>query len=192
MEKKTDLRIIKTYASLTQAFYELLSQKKFEDITVNELCSHALIRRATFYKHFTDKNDFFTFIVRSSFQQYTPTYDYNSEQAQPITFYIQITKNILQFLSEREEMVHSFSTSSMHATLINILNEEISKEICLYLKEDQKKGAVFSASAEITAQFFTGAIINCIKYWFFGEHQLTEEELLEQLSALLRSFQSLV
>ena len=46
---KEDLRVKKTKRALTLAFIELLKVKHFEDITINELCEKAEIRRATFY-----------------------------------------------------------------------------------------------------------------------------------------------
>ena len=61
MEEKTDLRIRKTYKALCDAFVTILEKKRFDDLTVNELCDEATIRRATFYKHFADKHDFFPF-----------------------------------------------------------------------------------------------------------------------------------
>lgn len=65
MKDKYDLRIIRTYKSLTEAFLQLMSEKHFEDITVNELCKKAMIRRTTFYKHFADKYEFFRFLFVS-------------------------------------------------------------------------------------------------------------------------------
>ena len=61
MEKKLDLRIQKTYQALHNAFTILLEEKNFEEITVNELCDAAMIRRTTFYKHFADKYEYFQF-----------------------------------------------------------------------------------------------------------------------------------
>lgn len=58
MSKKQDLRYIRTNQLLCNAFKDLLEKKKFDDITIQELCNHALIRRATFYTHFIDKYDF--------------------------------------------------------------------------------------------------------------------------------------
>jgi AcrR family transcriptional regulator len=58
-----NLRIRKTYRSLHNAFVELLEEKCFEDLTVNELCDRAMIRRTTFYKHFADKYEYFTFYI---------------------------------------------------------------------------------------------------------------------------------
>lgn len=187
-KKKTDLRVVKTYTSLINAFYRLLSEKHFEDITVNELCNCAGIRRATFYKHFADKNEFLTFVIRNVFEQYSENYNNRRHRTQPLCFYINLTKNILHFLTERENMVHLFSESSMYSTLMTIFTDEITKEITVYLKEDMKYGAALPASAEITAQFFTGAIINCIKCWFSSNRSLTEDQLLGQLEALLYSF----
>lgn len=188
MKKKTDLRVVKTYNALIHAFYQLLSKKKFEEITVNELCNQASIRRATFYKHFSDKYEFFTFVVRNVFEQYIKDYKCDPYQVKPISFYINITENIIHFMTERESMVRSFTESTMYSTLMNIFTDEISKEVRIYLEEDEKNGAVLPASAEITAQFFTGAMINCIKYWFASDRSLTEDQLLEQLRALLYSF----
>lgn len=188
--KKTDLRVIKTYSALTNAFYELLSQKHFEDITINELCNHAGIRRATFYKHFTDKNEFLTFVVRSVFEQYSKSYDNQIHRSQPLHFYMNVTRNILYFLTEHEQMVHLFAESSMYTQLMTIFTDEITKEITTYLREDVANGTVLPASPETTAQFFTGALVNCIKCWFASEHKLTEDEMLAEVQALLFAFQS--
>lgn len=55
---------------LCDAFTELLSKKKFENITINDLCEKALVRRATFYTHFIDKYDFFTYFIRQNRDQF--------------------------------------------------------------------------------------------------------------------------
>ena len=57
-EKKTDLRVLKTKQALRNSFIDLIREKTFESITVNELCDQAMVRRATFYKHYADKYDF--------------------------------------------------------------------------------------------------------------------------------------
>ena len=64
MSEKEDLRVRKTKKALFDAFIKLLSQKPFDEITVNELCDEAGVRRATFYKHYSDKFDFLTAYVR--------------------------------------------------------------------------------------------------------------------------------
>ena len=60
-----DLRIQKTYRSLLTAFTKLLEKHRYEDVSVAMLCEEAMIRRTTFYKHFADKSEFFSFFVDS-------------------------------------------------------------------------------------------------------------------------------
>lgn len=187
-ETKIDQRIQKTYQSLITAFFQLLNERKFEEVTVNDLCNQANIRRATFYKHFADKYDFFTFVVDYIFDQYTPDYDCSIPRVRPLSFYLGIIEHILCFLSERESMVRMIAESGMYATLKTIIITEISGEIQAYLEDDQKNGAVLPASPEITAQFFTGAIITSITYWFSSDRSLSQEELLKQLTSLINEF----
>lgn len=52
----TDLRILKTQRAIQTAFIDLLYQKPFKDIAVQEICDAALINRNTFYKHYAGKS----------------------------------------------------------------------------------------------------------------------------------------
>ena len=54
---KEDLRYIKTERALDMAMFSLLSRRNFRKITVHNICTTALISRATFYAHYTDKYD---------------------------------------------------------------------------------------------------------------------------------------
>ncbi|MCR4754898.1 MAG: hypothetical protein K5868_05110 [Lachnospiraceae bacterium] len=54
MNKKTDLRVIKTKRAIYNALVELLKKKSLEKITVLELSEVAEINKATFYLHYTD------------------------------------------------------------------------------------------------------------------------------------------
>ena len=55
MEKKTDLRIIKTKKVIYEALIDLMKEKTFEEIKVSDICNKALINRSTFYAHYEDK-----------------------------------------------------------------------------------------------------------------------------------------
>lgn len=57
MEKKEDLRVIKTKKALREALVELINKKLFDKISVTEICDTALINRMTFYKYFQDKKE---------------------------------------------------------------------------------------------------------------------------------------
>ena len=55
MDKKQDLRVIKTKNLLYQTLIELMKDKTFEEIKVSDICSKAMINRSTFYAHYEVK-----------------------------------------------------------------------------------------------------------------------------------------
>ena len=59
MNKKTDLRILKTRENIKTSFINLLLVKNFKDITVQNIIDEALIGRSTFYDHYYDKYDLY-------------------------------------------------------------------------------------------------------------------------------------
>src|ERR1700676_5190382 len=52
----TDPRILRSRRMLMEALVKLLSQKEFEDISIQEIADEATLNRATFYLHYPDKN----------------------------------------------------------------------------------------------------------------------------------------
>ena len=61
---------------------KLMQEKSFEDITVNELCDEAGVRRATFYKHYTDKFDFLSAYIGAQRDDFDKTV-WNSDISAP-------------------------------------------------------------------------------------------------------------
>jgi AcrR family transcriptional regulator len=55
MEEKLDPRVKRTRSLILRAFEELLAEKGFESISVQDVTDKAQINRATFYSHFQDK-----------------------------------------------------------------------------------------------------------------------------------------
>src|SRR6266403_4796981 len=57
--KKADRRTSRTRRSLSAAMVELVKEKRFDDITVQNVIDRADVGRSTFYSHFRDKEDLF-------------------------------------------------------------------------------------------------------------------------------------
>ena len=51
----TDPRILRSRRMLMEALVRLLTQKEFEDISIQEIADEATLNRATFYLHYPDK-----------------------------------------------------------------------------------------------------------------------------------------
>src|SRR5271166_2292668 len=56
MIETTDPRILRSRRMMMEALVRLLTQKEFEDISIQEITDEATLNRATFYLHYADKN----------------------------------------------------------------------------------------------------------------------------------------
>lgn len=57
LRKKPTLGEKRTLLALQEAFYDLVAEMPFEEVTVKDICARSMIPRATFYNYFDDKYD---------------------------------------------------------------------------------------------------------------------------------------
>ena len=57
VKNKEDMRIIKTKKAIEEAFLALMEQEDYEKISIKDICSQAMIGNATFYYHYSSKQD---------------------------------------------------------------------------------------------------------------------------------------
>ncbi|MGN1031349.1 MAG: TetR/AcrR family transcriptional regulator [Butyricicoccaceae bacterium] len=188
MEKKTDLRVQKTRKALYDTFLIMLSEKKFEDITVNALCERALVRRATFYKHFADKYDFFAFFVREMRSQLVTRAAVPLDGHVPDAYYLPLFQELVSFLSQHKTLVNSVLNSSAFPTLLDILSEEIRQGIVEELHYQQRAGTVLPMSPDLLAAFHSGGIIYILRFWMTHSKQLSEEQVIHDYKEILHTF----
>lgn len=107
LKKKLDYQIEKTYMCLHNAFTALLGEKRFENITVNELCQRAMLRRTTFYKHFADKYEYFVFYCKevcAAFHSQLPL-ELFPDNVQ--NYSLQMCSFLFRFMSEHQQLVNN-------------------------------------------------------------------------------------
>src|ERR1700681_1625603 len=65
----TDPRILRSRRLLMEALVRLLTQKEFEDISIQEIADEATLNRATFYLHYPDKNALLQAMTATRFRE---------------------------------------------------------------------------------------------------------------------------
>jgi AcrR family transcriptional regulator len=190
MSTREDARVIKTKAKLLSAFKELLCKKSFEDITVNEICDAADVRRATFYKHFPDKYAFLKYLVgtlRDSFDSNLPK---RKKPNATSAYYTEYIRALVNFLTENELMVKNALESDVLPTLIEVIKEKNYEDTCERLRESIADGMTLPASVEVTASMMTGAVAGTLLNWFNSGKNMPVEQLVCEMSAVIASIQS--
>lgn len=68
-QERLDPRVKRTRQLIEQAFMEVISEKGFQEVTIQDITERAGINRATFYAHFGDKYDLLGQSIRQGFLQ---------------------------------------------------------------------------------------------------------------------------
>lgn len=183
MEKKLDLRVQKTRQALTAALYDLLCEKSLSDITVTELCERAVIRKATFYKHFGDKNELLTYMIQrlqdAAMEENTLGYDENVPQS----YYIGVFRYFMDFLESNERFVVSVLQSSASSGVQDILAQQIQLDIKRHLKKESYPAV--SDSNAMLAAIYAGAIVSCGKWWILNKNRPDKEQVVKTFSEFI-------
>lgn len=178
MEKKVDLRIQKTRSALTNALYELMSQKSLDEITVTELCERAVIRKATFYKHFGDKTELLEYMIqelqRISIEENTIGYD----PELPYSYYSGVFQYLLDFIESNDRFVLNVLKSNSSFFVRNVLEEQIRWKIDEQLKQEEREDIRISHA--MLSALYAGAIVSCCIWWGMQKKRPSKKQMTEQ------------
>lgn len=184
MEEKMDLRIKKTYLSLHNAFVELLEEKRFEELTVNELCDRAMIRRTTFYKHFADKYEYFSFYIKEVVAAFQNRMAPDIQEDAVNAYLIHMSRELIRFVKEHELLVQNIKNSSMFPMLMSILLEQISSDMVQVLRR-AKLNDMSRQQLEGMASFIAGGITNTLFQMLKQNEELDEKHFLNIIFSVL-------
>ena len=153
-----DRRVRKTKQALMDVFLEVLEEKGFEQITINEVADRADVNRSTVYFHYADKYDLFKKCIEMHLEKiFVGCSNASPEELLLNTFsYIKQNKSVFQlFLRENY-------TGLFHLVLVeNIRNQSVyNLSTNDLLKKEIQQQFLISATAGI----FEWYILNADKY----------------------------
>lgn len=187
MSEKEDLRVRKTKKALHMAFLDLLSHKTFEEITINELCEAAGVRRATFYKHYDDKFSFLTAFTRALRDRFDKTIWKAPNFSNPTKYYVDYAKRIVGYISENEQAVQNIIKSNLFHIVISIILEQNYNDTKERLSQSVGTGMHLCASVETVSAMCTGGVASAIYHWLTEGKKKSPEALAEEIGAVIQS-----
>ncbi len=186
MEHRTDARIVKTKAKLIETFKIMAQEIPFEDITVNDLCQRADIRRATFYKHYKDKYDFLRSYVTDLRDNFDNDFKKKRKPDATASYYVEYVHGIINFLTENEGMIQLAMQSNVLSVIIDIIKEQNYSDTCDRLHKSVSEGMKLCASVETIAAIMTGGVLAAILNWLKSDRKTTLESLTNEITSAVR------
>lgn len=183
--KHEDMRVVKTKGSLLQSFFKLLSEKTFEEITVNELCQEAGVRRATFYKHFEDKNDFLFKAVKMLRERFDSLIWKKSKPGSTKQYYVEYVRGLIVYINEHFTAARNILASNLTEGVIHIIAIQNYEETRSRLEKSVNDGISIPASVESTSLMLVGGVAQIIIDWVAKDRPVPVEKLFIEIEALV-------
>ncbi len=181
MQKKVDLRIIKTKKSIYEAFISLLEEYSFEEIKVSEICSKALINRSTFYIHFQDKYSLLDSLIRDLKVGLQTVLLQNEEISSLKGYYMAIIKILLDYIEENKNFYIPIVINNRNSIARDMIYDTLEEDISNRIKKDTDS----KIPSEFVTYFYLGAIFNVGIEWIRNRCTYSKEELINYLDMLI-------
>lgn len=175
MLPREDLRVRRTKKQLSVALVALMEEQPFSEISVVDICDHAMVHRTTFYTHFEDKYALLRFTVAELYQTFAPAARDDTEST-PQANFLTLFKNALAFMREHQGLYRSAATSG--GVDLQILEALVAEKLCEALSKTKLPEQFTSLRPDITAHFYAGAILSMIRWWLENGMPVEDKVLL--------------
>ena len=169
-----DLRVQRTKKALITTFSDLLETKSFDNITIQDLCEKANVRRSTFYRHFNDKYDLLNHIVGTLIEYFRTLHLPEIDPKDPRQYFNKFMKDILLFISDNKAMVKSVISINIYSEVYQILYNQIYAVVKRQIEFDKQIGQ-FYIDEFIYGEFLAGGILSVILNWIqYGQQSIDD------------------
>ena len=163
---KQDRRVLRTCRTLRDALVQLILQRGWDEITVQDICERADVGRSTFYTHFADKEE----LLLSGFDDLRRAL---REQGRASGVPLGFARAMIEHASENQRLFRALvGKRSGHAV------EKRFRELVVDLvTEDLESLAPGSPRARGPASYVAGGFMQLLAWWLDTRTTLTPPEL---------------
>lgn len=180
-QQKEDRRSRRTRQLLGNALVELMLEKRFESITVQDILDRADVGRSTFYAHYTDKESLLLSqierIIREM-EEYASDTDGTHRGVLP-------SLELFRHMKEQRRLMQAFIWGKGLEILMEDFQGRISKIINQNLRSMLGDAAVLSVPVPVVAKFIISTFLTLIRWWFDEDMRHSPEEMDEMFQKLV-------
>ncbi|MEK3722612.1 TetR/AcrR family transcriptional regulator [Paenibacillus sp. FSL H8-0034] len=175
---KVDRRILKTQVALKKAVIDLMLEKNFDDITIQDLSDRANVSRGTIYLHYLDKFDLLDKLVEEHIDVLRETCREASELSftESTLIWTEYFERNYSFFSM---MLASKGAPYFRGRFLDLLIEELGNEA------NVTNGKNEGLNEDLLVRFAASAFVGVVEWWFTNEKPVPHHVLAEQLGTLL-------
>ena len=159
--RKHDRRASRTRRSLSEALVELIKEKRFDDITVQNVIDRADVGRSTFYTHFRDKEDLFQKDWERFLDDYAQQFAWDKVNSGRFVPVEHLFAHLHEYHHFYKGLVRSRKTDAVFKSGLSYLSKRIDNSLTLFLEGKPQP----SVPIPILSHFLASQIFALLKWW---------------------------
>ena len=179
--RKVDRRTKRTRHALSSALVELVKEKRFDDITVQNVIERADVGRSTFYTHFRDKDDLFQKDWERFLRMLADAIDW-SKAGQ--TRFVPVAY-LFSHLAEGQAFYQSLVRSNKVDGIFRSGVEYLSGRIALALEAQWKAKANAGAPVPVLANYLSSELFSLLRWWLDNGMPYSPKQMEEMFHDLV-------
>lgn len=183
MNKKTDLRIIRTKKSIKRAFLDLMKKKNYNKITIQDIADEAMINRNTFYLHYLDKDDLLDQLTSECLSKLRESMNSNSniDKIDDLSYddFYELVKIVFNTIEQDIDfykvILRDYSIPYLSIKFTNVIKE--------HMREGLDKCSTFENEERniehriVYVEYMAAGLIGIIRFWVNNRHKYSIEEV---------------
>jgi AcrR family transcriptional regulator len=180
-EKKTDRRSNRTRRQLSSALVDLVKEKRFDDITVQNVIDRADVGRSTFYSHFRDKEDLFQKDWEKFLDGFAGHIDWERVGTGSFVPVVYLFRHLRDFQPFYKGLVRSQKVDTVFKTGVGYLSKKV--EIALTARLRGKPAPAIPIP--ILSNYLASELFTLLKWWLDHNMPYPPERMDEIFHALV-------
>ena len=180
-EEHLDLRQKKTRALLVSALAQLLEERRFQELSVVDICRRAMVHRTTFYAHFNDKQELLRYLLEGMERECAALCLPEDPDSSPRAYLLAAAQRFFTFFQERRALYRACLNSGADADA-HVLEDCAARKLEELLSQPRFRAVTPNVDPQVAAHFYTGAMLSLIRWWLSSDNPPTQEHLLKNLA----------
>ena len=195
---KTDRRVQRTRQALRKALLELIKEKGYDLISVEEITQRANLGRATFYLHYKDKEDLLVdefnelanerarSLSEIPFSSWLPDLENPSSTSEnkPASPFLMV----FQHVANNSDLYQIILKNEKSDRIIERIRKIITQTITEFMQTKIKKDPIpilFEVPIDLLATYFSAALLSCVDWWLEAGTSYSPEEMTRMFQHLI-------
>jgi AcrR family transcriptional regulator len=193
-EKRLDRRVSRTQSALRNAFLELIQEKGYETITVEQITERADLGRSTFYLHYRDKEElllsYFSDLVEDRLAQFSQISFSMLRQPESASALagaaVHPILGVFQHAAENASLYRIVLKGEGAVRVAEPLRRSITQAMDEMLRTKlDEEGLELKVSVDLFAHYLVGALLACLNWWLEQDMPCPAEEMARMFRLML-------